>query len=161
MLSFLRLPSHSFSWGCTWWESPQKNQVRDGLHDYYRYQYHISLALEMPQIPLPAYRLCEFTRSPRFELAYVSLSLFFGNSLRASSNLSHSTQASLLDVMAFSVIVFISVGTGLSLPDGRPGILRTILEDATVYFLVIFSSHLLTVVVASAARVSCAVLAVT
>jgi len=61
--------------------------------------------------------------------------------------------------MAFSVIVFISLGTGWSLPGGRPGILQTILEDATVYFLVIFSSHLLTVIVASATRVSHALLA--
>ena len=68
-------------------------------------------------------------------------------------------KALLLDAMAFSVIAFISFGTGLSLPDGQPGILRTILEDATVYFLVIFSSHVLTVIVASTTRVSCAVLA--
>ena len=65
----------------------------------------------------------------------------------------------LLDVMTFSVIIFISLGIGLSLPDGRPSILRTILEDATVYFLVIFSSHFLTVIVASATRVNCVVLA--
>ena len=62
--------------------------------------------------------------------------------------------------MAFSVVVFINFGSGLSfatgerLPGGRPGILRTILEDATVYFLVIFSSHLLTLVVVLVTRVS-------
>jgi len=61
--------------------------------------------------------------------------------------------------MAFSVVVFVSFGTGLSfasgkwLPGGRPGILRTILEDATVYFLVIFSSHLLALVVVLVAGV--------
>ena len=62
--------------------------------------------------------------------------------------------------MAFSVVVFVGFGTGLSfatgesLPGGRPGILRTILEDATVYFLVIFSSHLVSLVMAFVARVS-------
>ena len=62
--------------------------------------------------------------------------------------------------MAFSVDVFVNFGTGLSfaagewLPGGRPGILRKILEDATVYFLVIFSSHLLTLVVVLVTRVS-------
>jgi len=61
--------------------------------------------------------------------------------------------------MAFSVVVFVNFGTGLSLaagewlPGGRPSILRTILEDATVYFLVIFSSHLLALVVMLVARV--------
>jgi len=66
--------------------------------------------------------------------------------------------------MAFSVVVFVSFGTGLSfgagesLPGGRPGILQTILEDATIYFLVIFSSHLVTLVVALTTRVSSDVL---
>ena len=67
--------------------------------------------------------------------------------------------------MAFSVVVFVSFGTGssfgtrLSLPDGRPGILQAILEDATVYFLVIFGSHLLSLVVALVTRVSLNILA--
>jgi len=67
--------------------------------------------------------------------------------------------------MAFSVVIFVNFGTGLSfatgewLPGGRPGILRTILEDATVYFLVIFSSHSLALVVVLAARVSLNILA--
>jgi len=62
--------------------------------------------------------------------------------------------------MAFSVVVFVNFGTGLSfgtgerLPGGRPGILRTILEDATVYFLVIFGSHLVSLVVVFITRVS-------
>ena len=62
--------------------------------------------------------------------------------------------------MAFSVVIFIGFGTGLSfgtgesLPGGRPGILRTILEDATVYFLVIFSSHFVSLVAVFVARVS-------
>ena len=68
--------------------------------------------------------------------------------------------------MAFSVVVFVSFRTGLafatgeSLPGGRPGILRTILEDATVYFLVIFSSHLVSLVVVFATRVSLNILMV-
>jgi len=66
--------------------------------------------------------------------------------------------------MAFSVIIFVNFGTGLSfatgesLPGGRPGILQTILEDATVYFLVIFSSHLLTLVLVYVTRVSSIIL---
>jgi len=62
--------------------------------------------------------------------------------------------------MAFSVVVSVNFGTGLLfgngewLPGGRPGILRTILGDATVYFLVIFGSHLLSLVVVFIIRVS-------
>ena len=35
-------------------------------------------AQSMPSIPLQAYNLCIFSRSPRLELAYMSLSLSFG-----------------------------------------------------------------------------------
>ena len=93
-------------------------------------------------------------------------SLFFGKSSLTSSRTSLSTQAPFLDTMAFSVVVFVNFGTGLSfgpgesLPGGRPSILQTILEDATVYFLVIFSSHLVTLVVALTARVSSSIPAV-
>ena len=111
-------------------------------------------------MPLPIPRMCSFTRSRRFETAYMSLSLFFGNRSPTPFSIYLLTRAPFLDAMAFSVVVFVSFGTGpsfgagLSLPGGRPGILRTILEDATVYFLVIFSSHLLALVVALATRVS-------
>ncbi|KAF9645627.1 hypothetical protein BDM02DRAFT_3189531 [Thelephora ganbajun] len=90
---------------------------------------------EIPGIPLQAYDPCVFTRSPHLELAYMSLSLFF-------------------DAMVFSVIVYVSLRTGLSLPGGQPSILRTIFEDSTVYFLVIFSSHLLSLIVLLATRPS-------
>jgi len=62
--------------------------------------------------------------------------------------------------MAFSVVILVGFGTrlsfanGESLPGGRPGILRTIVEDATVYFLVIFSSHFVSLVMVFVARVS-------
>ena len=64
------------------------------------------------------------------------------------------------------MVVFVNFGTGLSfvngerLPGDRPGILRTILEDATVYFLAIFSTHLVMLVVMLAARVSLSILMV-
>jgi len=66
--------------------------------------------------------------------------------------------------MVLSVVVFVNFGTGLSfatgewLPGGRPSILRTILEDATVYFLVVFTSHLLALAVGLVLRVSLSIL---
>jgi len=94
-------------------------------------------AQRLPLIPLQAYDLCIFSRSPRFELVYMSLSLFF-------------------DAMAFSVIVFVSFGfkAGLSSQGGRPSIIRTIVEDSTLYFLVIFSSHLVSFLMLLVARPS-------
>jgi len=47
------------------------------------------------------------------------------------------------DVLAFSVIVFLVVWSNVTkIP--LPGILKTIARDATYYFLVIFTSHLVT-----------------
>ena len=56
--------------------------------------------------------------------------------------------------MMFSVIVLLSVEYGISLQGGRPSILRAVAEDATIYFLVIFSSHLLSLVMLLTTRVS-------
>ena len=120
----------------------------------------VVLALQMPPVPLPAYHLCVYARSPPVEILYMTLSLFFGRSSSTYSDTSLSTRPPFSDTVAFSVVVFVSFGTGLSfaagesLPGGRPGILQIILEDATVYFLVIFSSHLVTLVVALSTRVS-------
>ncbi|KAF9650807.1 hypothetical protein BDM02DRAFT_3267692 [Thelephora ganbajun] len=90
---------------------------------------------KMPGIVLQAYNLCIFSRSPHLELAYMSLSLFF-------------------DAMVFSVIVYVSLRTEFSLPGGQPSILQTIFQDSTVYFLVIFSSHLLSLIVLLVTRPS-------
>jgi len=58
------------------------------------------------------------------------------------------------DAMMFAVIVFVSIRTGISLPGGQPSIFRTIVEDSTVYFLVIFSSHLLSLIMLLVTRPS-------
>jgi len=87
----------------------------------------------IPEIPLQAFRMCAFVRSPRLELVYMTLSLSF-------------------DATMFLVIVFTSIKTGISLPDGQPSIFRAIVKDSTVYFLVIFSSHLLSFIMLLATR---------
>ena len=49
----------------------------------------------MPPIPLPTPRTCTFTRSPRFETAYMSFSLFFGNRSPTPPHLTFNTSPSL------------------------------------------------------------------
>ena len=56
--------------------------------------------------------------------------------------------------MMFSVIVYVSICNGISLPGGQPNLFRMIVEDSTVYFLVIFSSHLLSFIMLLVTRVS-------
>lgn len=64
--------------------------------------------------------------------------------------------------MIFSAIACVGLrfNSGLLLLNGRPTILQTIMKDSTVYFLVIFSSHLLSLVMVLVTRVSSTVLAV-
>jgi len=101
----------------------------------------------MPVLPTSEWHTCRF---------HFSLVIDYPHPLTLLSH--HEPRSP--DAMAFSVVVFVNFGTGLSfaagewLPGGRPGILRTILEDATVYFLVIFGFHLLTLIVVLVTRVS-------
>ena len=56
------------------------------------------------------------------------------------------------DLLTFSVIVYLVVRSNVSkIP--IPRLLRTIVQDATYYFLVIFTSHLVLVLFLSLARV--------
>ncbi|KAF9789657.1 hypothetical protein BJ322DRAFT_1018258 [Thelephora terrestris] len=75
-----------------------------------------------PPIPLDAFQICIFTQNRSLEIAYTALSLSF-------------------DFLAFSLIILLAVtmrAPGLKVRS----ILETIAEDATKYFLIIFTSHL-------------------
>jgi len=78
-------------------------------------------AQRLPSIHLTAYQLCVFTRHRSVETAYTAISLLY-------------------DFSAFVVIIVLAAKSGIK-GFRMPGILRTIVQDATVYFLVIFTSH--------------------
>lgn len=94
--------------------------------------------LTPPAIPFDAYRLCLFARHRSAEIATITLSLFY-------------------DFLAFLVIIFVAVTSGAR---GLriSSILRTIAEDATRYFLVIFTIHLVLEMTENLARESIQVL---
>lgn len=78
-------------------------------------------AEELPAIPLEAFHVCVFVQHRTLEIAYAGISLLY-------------------DFLAFSLTIFFimrSKKAGLKLST----ILRTIAEDATRYFLFIFTSH--------------------
>ncbi|KAF9789668.1 hypothetical protein BJ322DRAFT_550952 [Thelephora terrestris] len=84
-------------------------------------------AVVLPPIPLDAFRLCVFARHRPIEIGYTSISLFF-------------------DSAAFFVIFSSGLRTGLgssSVSSSRPSLVHTIVHDATIYFFVIFTSHLI------------------
>ena len=96
----------------------------------------------MPDVPLEIFRLCLFAKSRRFELIYVSLATFFGKALLSLSRVPTEDEPRFSDIMTFFVIVCVSFGAGFSLRDGKLSILRTIVQDATMYFFGIFAINL-------------------
>ena len=62
-----------------------------------------------------------------------------------------------LDFLAFLIIIFLAAKSGLK-GFKMPSILRTIVQDATVYFLVIFTSHFVLEMTLLLARVTASVL---
>lgn len=132
-----------------------ENQARNGVYDELKLSYPTSSAERVPDIPLEAYKMCVFSRSRFLELAYVCMSMFFGKASPIPRESFAEGEPHLSDIMTFSVIVCISVGVGLSFRgDGQPNILRTIVHDATIYFLGIFSAHFVSFIALSRQHVS-------
>lgn len=111
----------------------------------------------MPPIPLEPFQLCVFARHRPIEIAYTSISLFFGKPTHAFyvyiiSLGSHKVS----DLAAFTVIIVFGVTGGLNssaMSMSRSGIVKTIVQDASIYFVVIFTSHLVFVLTLVFARV--------
>jgi len=80
---------------------------------------------QIQQIPLPVYMICLFVGRLSVEIVFTTVSLAY-------------------DILAFSVIIHLVVRSNVNRVP-LPGLLKTIVQDATYYFLVIFTSHLLLV----------------
>jgi len=90
----------------------------------------------IPPIPLDAYHLCIFIRHRPLELAFTATSLLF-------------------DSLAFFLIIFLAARSSREAAGFRmkiPTMLQNIATDATRYFLVIFTSHLVFVLIMVFAR---------
>ena len=101
-------------------------------------------AQPMPSIPLPIFIMCSYTGQLSMDIVFISMSLVYGTKLLllfidhlGNTNFDHSA-----DFLAFSVIVYLVVRSNLKKVP-IPGLFKTIAQDATYYFLVIFTSHLL------------------
>jgi len=79
-------------------------------------------ALPMPPMPLPVYMMCVFTGPWYAQFTFPIMSLLY-------------------DLLAFSVIVYLVVRSNVKKVP-IPSLLKIIARDATCYFLVIFTSHL-------------------
>jgi len=93
---------------------------------------------------LPIIIMCSYMGQLSVEWVFITVSLTYGTELLllfidrpGDTNFDHS-----VDCLAFLVIIYLVVRSNVKkLP--IPSILKTIAQDATYYFLVIFASHLL------------------
>ena len=114
------------------------------------------VALKLPPIPFDAYNLCGFPRHRALEIASAGVALLYGaqNSLRfGTDGINHADNVYEPDFLAFSLTIFLAT-TSRSSRFKMPSILETIAEDATRYFLVIFTSHFVLEMTLNLGRVS-------
>jgi len=112
--------------------------------------YLLATVIVIPDIPLDAYRACLFNTKAKYETIYTAFSLFYGTFFHMSAVLLPCVLTQSLDVVAFLVIIRSPVRNV-----GRlSSLVRTIIRDATVYFLVIFTSHTILTFFVLFARVS-------
>lgn len=115
-----------------------------------------SVAQQLPQIPLDAYHICVFLQHRNLELIHSGISLLYGARSRFKPNPTSADFPKTMDTpdsLAFSLTIYFiarSKKAGFKLTI----VLQTIAEDATQYFLFIFTSHLVLVLALAFGRVS-------
>ena len=100
--------------------------------------YNVSAQPRIP-VPLPLFIRCMSTQDAPIELGFIVLSLVYGTNPfflhSGDTDFDNST-----DILAFSVVVYLVLRSNLNkIP--IPRLFRTIAQDATYYFLFIFTSH--------------------
>jgi len=77
------------------------------------------------------------------EIGFTTISLFYGTRTPHRFRLARETETDcLVDLLAFLFIIYLALKSG-SFRSGLPNLLKIMAEDAMLYFLVIFTSHLL------------------
>ena len=103
-------------------------------------------ALPILPIPLPIYMMCVFVGPWFVDIAHPAISLVYGtNHFFLFIPETPTLIVAPSDLLAFVVIVRLVVRSNVNKVP-IPGLLRTMARDATYYFLVIFTSHLVLVV---------------
>ena len=105
----------------------------------------------IPPIPFDGFKLCAFSRHRKTEVAYTAISLGYGKLFLTYLQMITPT-AFWEDLLAFLIILYLAGRWFRQF--GLLGLLGTILRDATKYFLVIFTAHLVLTSTLLFARVS-------
>jgi hypothetical protein len=110
------------------------------------------VAQPLPPLPYDAYHLCIFSRHKVLEVVLTGISLLYGEKQFFEPN-KRTDFACEPDFLAFLVIVF-TAKRSRTPGVGTPSLLSIIATDATWYFLVIFTSHVVFAITLDVARVS-------
>ena len=100
----------------------------------------------IPDLPLDEYRLCTFQLWKRKEMIFVVLSLVYGTRFLVSAvHPSAFNRCCAADALALVIIVYSAKRHtgGITCVGGVPSLLDKIRRDATTYFLVLATGHLL------------------
>ena len=117
--------------------------------------YLTASAVPILPIPFPSYITCDFVGQLSGVIAFFVVSFTYGTEFFLSfiDHLGDTRCDHLPDLLAFSVIVYLVLQSSVrGVP--IPSILKTITRDATYYFLVIFTSHVVLVIFLIFASVS-------
>ena len=102
--------------------------------------------MAFPDLPFDEYRFCTFQTWEAGEATYVALSLAYGALVPSFTTHTPASDSSLVkDALALLIIVYSANhhDGGRARVDGIPRLLDKILHDATVYFLVLSTGHLI------------------
>ena len=100
----------------------------------------------IPDLPFDEYRLCTFQLWKRKEMIFVVLSLVYGTLfLVSAAHPSAFNHFYIIDALALLIIIYSAKRHtgGLTRAGGMPSLLDKIRRDATTYFLVLATGHLL------------------
>ena len=99
----------------------------------------------IPDLPFDEYRICTFQLWKNKEVVHVVLSLAYGTFFPLSAVHPPTSDPSYVkDALALLFIVYTAKRyRGLTRGGGAPSLLDKILQDATMYFLVLSTGHLL------------------
>jgi len=99
--------------------------------------------------------ICLFVGQLSGEIAFIAMSLVYGMVFLMSfiDDLEDTRSDHPPDLLTFLVIIYLAVQSSVrNIP--IPSILKIIIRDATYYFLVIFTSHIVLITFLTSARVS-------
>jgi len=96
----------------------------------------------IPDLPFDEYRFCIFQRSRPIKVAYTVLLLVYGTSFSIAQYPHYNGHK---DTSAFLIVVYSARHRGIMRARGVRSLLDTIVNDATGYFLLIFTVHILVI----------------